>query len=72
RPIGGSISKGGSALAWRCSCREHQLCWTCPSPSCTSPSSRCDTVQCGGAMATHHVLLPHIPPPACPRSLRCP
>ncbi|CAI7769590.1 unnamed protein product [Closterium sp. NIES-54] len=57
RPIGGSISKGGSALAWRCSCREHQLCWTCPSPSCTSPSSRCDTVQCGAAHNHFHFTL---------------
>ncbi|CAI5496941.1 unnamed protein product, partial [Closterium sp. Naga37s-1] len=40
RPIGGSMSKGGSAIAFHCSCREHRLSWPCPSPSCTSPSSR--------------------------------
>ncbi|CAI5955080.1 unnamed protein product [Closterium sp. NIES-65] len=46
-PIGGSTSRGVSAIAFHCSCREHRLSWPCPSPSCTSPSSRCGVVRCG-------------------------
>ncbi|CAI5983891.1 unnamed protein product [Closterium sp. NIES-64] len=46
-PIGSSTSRGVSAIAFHCSCREHRLSWPCPSPSCTSPSSRCGVVRCG-------------------------
>ncbi|CAI5457387.1 unnamed protein product, partial [Closterium sp. Yama58-4] len=62
RPTGGSMSWGGSALAFHCSCREHRLSWTCPSPSCTSPSSRWSRGDTPCAPSSHpSVCTPAVP-----------